>query len=166
MIDATSLGIKKLIEDIGFCFVVPILALLFGFANSRLRWNRRDSAFRIRLVLTVAILLFLFAICTVIVQDRIILDVRPLADHERYEVLLAGAEGSCRLLRRDATRRTATGCKWVYRYYDQERKRKRIAFDIRNHPTEADVWKAGDRVLAVFDSGSAGYQEKWPLPQT
>jgi hypothetical protein len=73
MVEATSLGIKKLIEDIEFCFVVPILTLCFGFANSRLRWNRRDSAFRIRLVLTLAILLFLFAICTVIVQDRIIL---------------------------------------------------------------------------------------------
>jgi hypothetical protein len=38
-------------------------------------------------------------------------------------------------------RRIATGCNWVYRYYDPERKLKQITFDIRTHPTEAEVWK-------------------------
>jgi amino acid transporter len=73
MIDVNSLGIKKLAGDIEFCFVVPILTLCFGLANSRLPWNRSDSAFRMRLILTLAILLFTFSICTVLVQDRAIL---------------------------------------------------------------------------------------------
>jgi amino acid transporter len=73
MIDVNSAGINKLAEDIGFCFVVPIIFLCMGFANSRLPWNRRDSAFRMRLVLSLAILFLTFGLCTIMVQDRPIL---------------------------------------------------------------------------------------------
>lgn len=73
MIDVSSEGINKLTEDIGFCFVAPIFVLCMGFANSRLPWNRRDSAFRMRLILSLAILLLTFSLCTMMIQDRAIL---------------------------------------------------------------------------------------------
>lgn len=66
-------GISKLAEDAGVLLVAPVLFLCFGLGNAMLPQNRRDSGFRTRLVLTLALLFFLFAICTVIIQDRAIL---------------------------------------------------------------------------------------------
>jgi hypothetical protein len=51
-------------------------------------------------------------------------------------------------------RKPATGCKWVYRYYDQERKLKQITFYSRTHPTEADVWKATERLRHKLNAGT------------
>jgi hypothetical protein len=73
MIDVSSEGINKLAEDIEYCFVAPIIVLCLGFANSRLPLNRNDSAFRMRLILSLAILLFTFSLCAIMVQDRAIL---------------------------------------------------------------------------------------------
>ncbi|MGB7546281.1 MAG: hypothetical protein WBM14_00900 [Terracidiphilus sp.] len=66
-------GISKLADDAGVLLVAPILFLCFGFGNAMLPQNRSDSGFRTRLVLALALFFFLFAICTVIVQDRVIL---------------------------------------------------------------------------------------------
>ncbi len=73
MIAANGTGIEQLAGDIGGCFVAPIIVLCLGFANSKLPFNRRDSAFRMRLILAFAILLLVFSICTVLVQDRVLL---------------------------------------------------------------------------------------------
>jgi hypothetical protein len=59
--------------DIGLCFWAPFLALCFGFVHTKLPWNCRDGAFRMRLVLSLAILLFTFSLCAITVQDRAIL---------------------------------------------------------------------------------------------
>ena len=66
-------GIAKLADDAGVLLVAPALFLCFGLGNAMLPRNRRDSGFRTRLVLALALLFFLFAICTVVVQDRVIL---------------------------------------------------------------------------------------------
>lgn len=66
-------GVSKLAEDAGVLLVAPVLFLCFGLGNAMLPQNRADSEFRARLVLVLALLFFLFAICTVIVQDRVIL---------------------------------------------------------------------------------------------
>ena len=66
-------GLSKLADDAGVLLVAPVLFLCFGLGNAILPQNRRDSGFRARLVLSLALLFFLFAICTVIVQDRLIL---------------------------------------------------------------------------------------------
>ena len=63
-------GVSKLAEDAGVLLVAPVLFLCFGLGNAMLPQNRRDGEFRTRLVLALAVLFFLFAICTVIVQDR------------------------------------------------------------------------------------------------
>jgi hypothetical protein len=56
-------GISKLAGDAGVLLLAPFLFLCFGLANARLPYNRRDSGFRARLVLTLAVM----------VQDRMIL---------------------------------------------------------------------------------------------
>jgi hypothetical protein len=73
MIYQTAEGISKLAEDAGVLLVAPVLFLCFGLGNAMLPQNRKDSGFRTRLVLALALLFFLFAICTVIIQDRTIL---------------------------------------------------------------------------------------------
>jgi len=65
--------VSKLAEDAGVLLVAPVLFLCFGLGNAMLPQNRRDGEFRVRLVLALALLFFLFAVCTVIVQDRMIL---------------------------------------------------------------------------------------------
>ncbi|MGA3264696.1 MAG: hypothetical protein ABSC47_11710 [Terracidiphilus sp.] len=66
-------GISKLASDAGVLLVAPILFLCFGFGNAMLPQNRADSGFRTRLVLALALLFVLFALCTVVIQDRVIL---------------------------------------------------------------------------------------------
>jgi phosphoglycerol transferase MdoB-like AlkP superfamily enzyme len=66
-------GISKLASDAGVLLVAPILFLCFGLGNAMLPQNRADSGFRTRLVLALALLFVLFAICTVVIQDRAIL---------------------------------------------------------------------------------------------
>lgn len=66
-------GISKLASDAGVLLVAPILFLCFGLGNAMLPQNRADSGFRTRLVLTLALLFVLFAVFTVIIQDRVIL---------------------------------------------------------------------------------------------
>ena len=73
MIDQGVEDISKLAEDAGVLLLAPFLFLCFGLGNAMLPQNRGDSEFRMRLVLTLAVLFFLFALCTVIVQDRAIL---------------------------------------------------------------------------------------------
>jgi hypothetical protein len=73
MIDQSVDGINKLAGDTGVLMLAPILFLCFGLANAKLPYNRRDSEFRKRLVLTLAVLFFPFATFTVAVQDRVIL---------------------------------------------------------------------------------------------
>jgi hypothetical protein len=66
-------GISKLASDAGVLLVAPILFLCFGLGNAMLPQNRADSRFRMRLVLALALLFVLFAIGTVVTQDRVIL---------------------------------------------------------------------------------------------
>lgn len=66
-------GISKLASDAGVLLVAPILFLCFGLGNAMLPQNRADSRFRTRLVLALALLFVLFAIFTVVIQDRVIL---------------------------------------------------------------------------------------------
>ena|ERR1035438_8519572 len=73
MIADSAGGISKLTEDAAVLLLAPFLFLCFGFANAMLPYNRRDRGFRARLVLSLAVLSCVFALCTVIVQDRIIL---------------------------------------------------------------------------------------------
>jgi hypothetical protein len=73
MIDARVGNISKLAGDLAVMLLAPIIFLCLGFANSRLPFNRHDREFRMRLVLALSVLFFVFAICTVMVQDRAIL---------------------------------------------------------------------------------------------
>ena len=73
MIYVSAGGIGKLAEDAGVLLVAPVLFLCFGLGNAMLPWNRVDREFRTRLVLALALLFVMFAICTVIIQDRVIL---------------------------------------------------------------------------------------------
>ena len=66
-------GISKLASDAGVLLVAPIIFLCFGLGNAMLPQNRADSVFRTRLVLALALLFVLFAVFTVIFQDRVIL---------------------------------------------------------------------------------------------
>ena len=70
MISADSEEINKLFGDLGFSLIAPAFVLVFGFGNSRLPWNRQSRGLRVRLTLTLAILFFVFTICTLMVQDR------------------------------------------------------------------------------------------------
>ena len=56
MIYQTAEGISKLAEDTGVLLVAPALFLCFGLGNAMLPQNRKDSGFRTRLVLTLALL--------------------------------------------------------------------------------------------------------------
>lgn len=73
MIDRVVGGVSKLAEDAGVLLLAPLFFLCFGLGNAMLPQNRRDSEFRVRLVLALGVLFFLFAIFTVIIQDRAIL---------------------------------------------------------------------------------------------
>jgi hypothetical protein len=71
---AENIGaLTKLAEDAALLVLAPFLFLCFGLANAMLPYNRSDRGFRTRLVLGLAVLLCVFAVCTVIVQDRAIL---------------------------------------------------------------------------------------------
>ena len=64
---------SKLAEDAAVLLLAPFLFLCFGLANTKLPYNRHDRGFKARLVLSLAVLFCVFAVCTVIVQDRAIL---------------------------------------------------------------------------------------------
>ena len=73
MIYQSAVGISKLADDAEVLLVAPILFLCFGLGNAMLPRNSAENGFRTRLVLALALLFFIFAICTVIIQDRAIL---------------------------------------------------------------------------------------------
>ncbi|MGB6686569.1 MAG: hypothetical protein WBE76_01865 [Terracidiphilus sp.] len=66
-------GIRELAGEARDFLIMLAIFLFLGLGNTMLPQNRRDSEFRTRLVLALAVLLFLPAICTVIIQDRAIL---------------------------------------------------------------------------------------------
>ena len=51
-------------------------------------------------------------------------------------------------------RQTATGCNWVHRYYDQERKLKQITFDSRTIRRKRMWWKATERLRHDLNAGT------------
>jgi hypothetical protein len=73
MIAASHETIRKLLDDIGASLIAPVLFLCLGFGNSRLPYNRWDRDFRMKLTLTFSIVLFLFTICVIMIQDRLLL---------------------------------------------------------------------------------------------
>ena len=73
MIYRNADGISKLVGDARDFLIILVIFLCLGLGNTLLPQNRGDSGFRTRLVLALAVLLFLPALCTVIVQDRAIL---------------------------------------------------------------------------------------------
>jgi NADH:ubiquinone oxidoreductase subunit 2 (subunit N) len=67
-------GIDGLIEDICVSFGLPILFLCLALANIKFSSRRKFNGLKMRLSLTFAITLFAYLICTLMFQDRAVLE--------------------------------------------------------------------------------------------
>lgn len=92
MITLGNDGLSKLAEDAGVLLFAPFLFLCFGLANARLS---KDASFRERLVLALAVLFAVFAICAVIIQDRTILIIVWQKDPVVYSLVYSIASILC-----------------------------------------------------------------------